>query len=538
MKYGFVAVALVVSLFLNSTCRAEQPVLGSGNLTECLLWNPGSEAIKPEQSYDYGGNDDWFDQYPSPGSYEQNYWLVYVLRFLIVLESGSWRLESSPVSVPLVIALHSIAGSLLSEESVLNQVYALNETPVGEPSFLFSEPMDGTGEDKTSTSTSSGTQQKESKNGQKSARKRGFTERDSGNDGDGFDEEELQTKRIATQEAKSLSERLNHAVCAQDIGLVEALLDAGADPNSPWMNKYPIFAAINFFYGNEPICRLLLSRGADTEVTFHSHTPLFYLICMAQKDKSSTRYAPFVLALLEYGADCMVMDNNYSVFQGLLRFWWDDCENIRNMAVEQLKIKKIDWNKIQTRSGSTLINEIAQGVRCIDGYSLSVFKWMQSVGIDFDSAEDNGFLRGGLRQVRSPLGVLLSGSFTVNAIAKNKPVIWFLLNCGVNCFNGFNGMSAFIMLLHYHWDDCRNFRLLAFKNLGVDLNLVKVICMGTMIPSLSEYPDAFERFYTHGAPYYKESIEKTKESIKLHSMHWFSFFTRYELTYTYSAVLF
>ena len=498
------ALALTVSLPQTSQCLANQPALNSGNLTWHLFWNPYPETTRPDPSNEYGDFDDSsgdrFDPYPGSGGYEQSYWLIYVLRYLIVLESGSFRLEPNPIAVPLVIAFHSLSGVWFSEDSILNQAYAVNETPVGDPVFLFCEPMDGNGNGNgngASGSDGAGGQQEgqeqnaenrdDGEGGQQEGQEQNAENRDDGDNPD----ESPNTKKLKI-DVIPLSQQLNEAIHNRDYKMVESLLDQGADPNMPyahpkydnmdwkWTPEYPIMASIHFKYGNIEICRLLLSKGANPNISDDRffEPPLKRLEAFViGREATVDDVAPFADILLEYGADCLLGDRTSTVFfKVLLDNAWDDYPELRLKALNQIKERGVDLNKYQLSFDEITIEMICRNFQC---YSPYFIKLLIDDGLNIHETP------GG----HSPLAWILSRCYGYNGICNTAKdistatkgirtavsIIKLFLDQGADCLQFFGEAKSVMYFTSAFWDNHPNIRMTAFKQMnGLDINTLTV----------------------------------------------------------------
>ena len=496
------ALALTVSLPQTSQCLANQSALNSGNLTWHLFWNPYPETTRPDPSNEYGDSDDspgdGFDSYSGSGGYEQSYWLIYVLRYLIVLESGSFRLESNPVAVPLVIAFHSLSGVRFSEDSILNQAYAVNETPVGDPVFLFCEPMDGNGKEGASGSDGKGASGSDGvgasgsdgAGGQQEGQEQNAENRD---DGDNPDEPQ-NTKKVKV-DVIALSKQLHEAIYNKDYNTVESLLDQGADPNEPYAHpkyanidwrrtsEYPIMVSIHFKYGNIEICKLLLSRGANPNISSGNKLfdpPLRRLEAFVELDEATVDdVAPFADILLEYGADCLRGGKiSTDFFRVLLNYAWDGYPQLRLKALNQIKEKGVDLNEYELDDGYVTIEYICRRFnRC----SPSFIKLLIKDGLNINETP-RGY---------SPLAWILGDCYCYTGICNTAKdistaakgirtavsIIKLFLDQGADCLQ-FDGEEAALSVMYFtsaFWDNHPNIRMTAFKQMnGLDINTLTV----------------------------------------------------------------
>ncbi|MGI9274158.1 MAG: hypothetical protein ACR2PT_04765 [Endozoicomonas sp.] len=385
------------------------PVLGLAQdvlpaVNENISYPMSFEPIEPKpvlkgenENWSYGSYPSDFKGKPYPDRRSQTYyylfWLVPVLRWLVTVEGFSISLEQKPVSILLPVLL-TVAGTWwFGEERIKENIEEKGERVIGDPVFITSEVVEGDGHNSKGKSDSDGRgdakgDSSKGKEGRVAGRKRIETERGSvGGDRPPLETPPNSKKRCV--DSISMAEQLNYAINNQDAGLVEFLLNEGADPNEPW-DEYPLFAATHETTANVNILILLLQYGANTEITSNGVTSLLrlvqetYLSKRREEDYNAEWKAPLIKVLVEQGASCVAQDaGRPPVYIYLLGKEWDDFDELRLLAFEQLRGREIDINNTLI-VGEHPLYYLAMSVSALTGseYSRKAYDYLIQAGAD------------------------------------------------------------------------------------------------------------------------------------------------------------
>ena len=493
------AILISILLFqLSERCFSQITVFERGNFTALTSLSQDAPEIIDNPCPGSGfGHDDKPDQYPGMDiDREVFYWLIPVLHYIIVIENDS--LDIQPGSGHIIIAMAALAGLSWwnSEDAVLEQCHRNSVTPVGDPVFLFSAPMDGGGKgEQTQSKKSSGKKLGESQksdSGLSGGRKSACDNQEKGEGGQ-HPEEQTNTSKNKPCYANP-AEALNKAIRQQDIELVQVILSEGADPDRPWHGEKPVFAAIHPEYGNVEILIILLDSGASANskqifrmksqgldileyltplealmllvesggrVNYYSNYNKVDMTCWA--GKSTGDVAPFIQALLEKGAQTLTrplrIDSSDNLHKGLhkgmtvgeciLSEAWNEFKYLRKLAMSPLGKYEKGW----------LLYRMTLSIK---RYSPETFKWLIEEGADIDYCKkDNEVER---ISSTCPLGVLLD-VISEEQAQFHAPYVHMLLSAGADCEEGCRNRSSLILILERYWDGYPQLRDRLFQSL-------------------------------------------------------------------------
>ena len=426
-----------------------------------------------EQFSGYGGNDDYYDfpKKPSPdqGSFQnlQNtLWLVPILRYLITVNGDSVQMEANPVISLLPVVLQTAASWWFHEQQVLDLLSFQNETIKGDPFPFTTEVVDGE-DDKDSKGSSGETAANSERVTSETCkkirqRKRKYQERTP----DDSDEEEYQPPQKQQQLEKNgtdedqLAKLLWEAINNQNALKVEELLEAGADPNIPWLLDFPLILAIEL--ENSSICKLLLDYGAKKELVCNisnCHSAMSKLLFDSQLAESTERRASILRLLLDRNADITATVDGFfrTAFHAILSKTWDNYPDIRRLALEKWNSSpQVVHNQTSTPFSHLLFN-LAENPK---HFSAETLAWLIDQGADCHllNSEKNTPLTHILNIVSKNLIQAADYAGMVEAL--------LIHGCG-------DHINIFLALLENTWDDypwLRKLALNSFKKLGIQLH--------------------------------------------------------------------
>ena len=469
----------------------------AGNFTEFPFFSQNDpEMVTKSCSISNFNNDDKPDYYPNPGfRNEIYYWLVPVLRYFILIEKS--RLEIRPGSENILIAFSTVAGLNIwnALEMVLRKVTDSNETTVGDPTFIFSEPCDGGGISRNADSVmdneDEGDYNQEEKFGANGSEKEQKEK-----EGVGGGNPQQSADLLLEQDDSCLAARLNRAIHVQDIQSVAVLLNEGASPDELWQGEAPLFASIHPSCANIEICQLLLSKDANPNINRIresdysaediSESPLAFLIsegCKGFVDKA----APFIKVFLEFGGDCLFEHqwNGSTLFLMLLMKCWNEHVYLRELALKQVRESSKDLNKIPGRyqrdSNLPLLGAIADNPK---KFTPQVVHWLLDQGADPDikycesCSYDNDTGEITRHYVTTPLAHFLRAEFWDREAlrAAELPII-LLIKAGADCLAKVDFKSPLFVILSGRWDEYVTIITAALqqvKEKNIDLNLLRI----------------------------------------------------------------
>ncbi len=241
-----------------------------------LPLSAGAEPPKPDQNQELitssgSGGDNPDDEFkpPFPGQrvISYGYWVIPVIRYLITVQGDSVLMGQNPVEYMLPVVLPLLAGWWNSGESVTQYVIEQSETPIGDPIFLFEQPldMDGKESERTGRSGNSGsgnTGNNDAPENNEQDQEEDWKADENSHSNNPPPPEDTNTSEEQTQVTEhNLQRMLIEKIEARDgVSVFCLLFYCKVDPNTTYQGMEPLLVALQT--GNKEIIGLLYEFGA------------------------------------------------------------------------------------------------------------------------------------------------------------------------------------------------------------------------------------------------------------------------------------